>query len=131
DGDTVRLEPGGKAALTLPLTGGEAGDGKVTVTLSNGEGLSLEQVLDLPVRPAALPITTRRPIEIAANGSLTIDAQLLADSQLSGASVSLNVSRAAAFVIPALLMSLDRYPYGCTEQTASRALPLLYLSELS
>src|SRR5690606_24306785 len=23
DGDTVRLEPGGKAALTLPLTGGE------------------------------------------------------------------------------------------------------------
>ncbi|MCP8896243.1 alpha-2-macroglobulin family protein [Shinella daejeonensis] len=131
DGDTVRLEPGGKAALTLPLTGGEAGDGKVTVTLSNGEGLSLEQVLDLPVRPAALPITKRRPIEIAANGSLTIDDQLLADSQLSGASVSLNVSRASAFDIPALLMSLDRYPYGCTEQTASRALPLLYLSELS
>ena len=45
--------------------------------------------------------------------------------------MSLNVSRAAAFDIPALLMALDRYPYGCTEQTTSRALPLLYLSELS
>ncbi len=130
-GQTVKLEPGGKTALTLPLIGGEAGDGLVTVKLSNGSGMSLEQALNVPVRPAAMPITTRRPIEIAANGSLTIDDQLLADSQLAGASVSLSVSRAAAFDIPALLMALDRYPYGCTEQTTSRALPLLYLSELS
>jgi hypothetical protein len=28
-------------------------------------------------------------------------------------------------------MTLDRYPYGCAEQTTSRALPLLYVSELS
>jgi len=130
-GKTVTLTPGGKTALTLPLIGGEAGDGLVTIKLSNASGLSLEQVLNVPVRPAAMPITTRRPIEIAANGSLTIDDQLLADSQLAGASVSLSVSRAAAFDIPALLMALDRYPYGCTEQTTSRALPLLYLSELS
>lgn len=130
-GQTLMLEPGAKTALTLPLIGGEIGDGLVTVTLTDGNGLSLEQALNVPVRPAAMPITTRRPIEIAANGSLTIDDQLLADSQLGGASVSLSVSRAAAFDIPALLMSLDRYPYGCTEQTTSRALPLLYLSELS
>lgn len=130
-GQILKLEPGGKTALTLPLIGGEAGDGLVTVKLTNGADMSLEQVLNVPVRPAAMPITTRRPIEIAANGSLTIDDQLLADSQLAGASVSLNVSRAAAFDIPALLMALDRYPYGCTEQTTSRALPLLYLSELS
>ncbi|UPA26172.1 alpha-2-macroglobulin family protein [Shinella oryzae] len=130
-GQTLTLEPGAKSALTLPLIGGEIGDGLVTVTLTDGNGLSLEQALNVPVRPAAMPITTRRPIEIAANGSLTIDDQLLADSQLGGASVSLSVSRAAAFDIPALLMSLDRYPYGCTEQTTSRALPLLYLSELS
>ncbi|WP_242220133.1 alpha-2-macroglobulin family protein [Shinella zoogloeoides] len=130
-GQTIQLTPGGKTALTLPLIGGEAGDGLVTVKLTNGSGMSLEQALNVPVRPAAMPITTRRPIEIAANGSLTIDDQLLADSQLADASVSLSVSRAAAFVIPALLMALDRYPYGCTEQTTSRALPLLYLSELS
>ncbi|MGJ7040713.1 uncharacterized protein YfaS (alpha-2-macroglobulin family) [Shinella sp. BE166] len=130
-GQTLRLEPGAKSALTLPLIGGEVGDGVVTVKLSNGAGMSLEQALNIPVRPAAMPITTRRPIEIAANGSLTIDDQLLADSQLAGASVSLSVSRAAAFDIPALLMALDRYPYGCAEQTTSRALPLLYLSELS
>lgn len=128
---TVRLEAGGKADLTLPLIGGEVGAGIVTVALSNGSGQSFEQSLDIPVRPATLPVTTRRVLELAAGGSLTIDDQLLADSLLGSASVALNVSRASAFDIPALLMTLDRYPYGCAEQTTSRALPLLYLSELS
>ena len=29
--------------------------------------------------------------------------------------------------VPGLLRALDRYPYGCLEQTTSRALPLLYV----
>ncbi|MFD1328129.1 alpha-2-macroglobulin family protein [Mycoplana ramosa] len=128
---TVRLEAGGKADLTLPLVGGAVGNGVVTVALSDGTGRSWEQALDIPVRPATMPVTTRRVLELAAGGSLTIDDQLLADSILGGASVALNVSRSAAFDIPAILMTLDRYPYGCAEQTTSRALPLLYLSELS
>ncbi|ACP22730.1 putative inner membrane lipoprotein (plasmid) [Sinorhizobium fredii NGR234] len=128
---TVELEAGGKSAVTLPLTGQYPGNGLVTVTLSNAEGLSLEQAVNIPVRPAALPITQRQVVNIAAGSSLTVDDQLLTDSLLQGASVSLNVTRSAAFDIPALMMSLDRYPYGCAEQTTSRALPLLYLSELS
>ena len=28
------------------------------------------------------------------------------------------------------MRDLDKYPYGCSEQTVSRALPLLYLSDL-
>ncbi|MCD2183085.1 alpha-2-macroglobulin family protein [Rhizobium sp. GN54] len=128
---TVRLEAGGKTDLTLPLIGGEVGAGTVTVALSDGSGQSWEQSLDIPVRPATLPVTTRRVLELAAGSSLTIDDQLLADSLLGSASAALNVSRASAFDVPALLMALDRYPYGCAEQTTSRALPLLYLSELS
>jgi len=30
-----------------------------------------------------------------------------------------------------LLAALDRYPYGCTEQTVSRAMPLLYVNRLA
>ncbi|WOS64861.1 alpha-2-macroglobulin family protein [Sinorhizobium fredii] len=128
---TVPLEAGGKSAVTLPITGQHPGNGLVTVTLSNTAGLSLEQALHVPVRPAALPITQRQVVSIAAGSSLTVDDQLLADNLLQGAAVSVNVTRSAAFDIPALLMSLDRYPYGCAEQTTSRALPLLYFSELS
>jgi uncharacterized protein YfaS (alpha-2-macroglobulin family) len=127
----VTLAAGGKASVTLPLVGIQPGDGTVSVRLSNSTGLSLEQVLDIPVRPAAMPVTERRLVELKPGGSVTVDQALLSDSILQGASVAVNVSRSTAFDMPALLMSLDRYPYGCAEQTTSRALPLLYLSELA
>lgn len=128
---SLTLDAGGRMDLTVPLTGLEPGAGQVTLRLRNDAGLSLEQVLHLPVRPAALPMTERRVLALAPGNSLTVSGDLLADSILPGASVSVNVSRSSAFDIPALMMSLDRYPYGCTEQTTSRALPLLYLSELA
>ncbi|MGF9695005.1 alpha-2-macroglobulin family protein [Rhizobium sp. 0TCS1.26] len=130
-GRMIRLEAGGKQTLHLPLKGIRTGDGSVTLTLSGNGLAAMEQQLDLPVRPAVLPVTERRVIALAPGQSLTVDDNLLADAQLSGASVALSVTRSADFDIPALLMALDRYPYGCAEQTTSRALPLLYLSELS
>jgi uncharacterized protein YfaS (alpha-2-macroglobulin family) len=78
-----------------------------------------------------MPVTTKRVISLSANGgTLRIDGELLADSLLDGASVTVGVTRNAAFDVASLLMALDRYPYGCAEQTTSRALPLLYLSDL-
>src|SRR5690606_3329660 len=53
------------------------------------------------------------------------------DSLMDGASISIGISPLAALDIPSMLTSLDRYPYGCTEQTTSRAMPLLYVSELA
>jgi uncharacterized protein YfaS (alpha-2-macroglobulin family) len=127
---TLRLEAGQKTVVTLPVTALQPGPGAIRLALGNGGDVEVEQQLAVTVRPGALPITTRRPIAIAPGGSLTVDRNLLADSVLPGSSVSLNVSRAPAFDVPALLAMLDRYPYGCAEQTTSRALPLLYLSEL-
>ncbi|AYD02952.1 alpha-2-macroglobulin family protein [Neorhizobium sp. NCHU2750] len=127
----VELSAGGKASVTLPLVGIEPGDGTLSIRLANGSGLAVDQVLNIPVRPAALPVTERRLVDLKPGASVTVDGNLLADSVLQGASVSVNVSRSNAFDIPALLMSLDRYPYGCAEQTTSRALPLLYLSEMA
>ncbi|WP_421089091.1 alpha-2-macroglobulin family protein [Pseudochrobactrum sp. MP213Fo] len=128
----ITLEQGQKTALTLPLQAEQAGIAELTVQLTHESGLTIAQDLILPVRAASLPETTRKAVSLAAvNGSLVIDKQLLADQRMDGASVSINVSNAAGFDIPALLTSLDRYPYGCTEQTASRAMPLLYMSELA
>ena len=45
--------------------------------------------------------------------------------------VSLSVTPTAALDVATLLAALDRYPLGCTEQIVSRALPLLYVNELS
>ncbi|OLP60449.1 hypothetical protein BJF93_14390 [Xaviernesmea oryzae] len=120
----------GRVDVTLPLSGLSIGDGRITIAASLADGTRLEQVVTLPVRGTTMPLTTHLPVILKPGESLTVDSGLLAESRLDGASVSLSVARSAAFDIPALLMMLDRYPYGCAEQTTSRALPLLYLSEL-
>ena len=45
--------------------------------------------------------------------------------------VQLSVGPSTALDVAALLKALDRYPFGCSEQTTSRALPLLYVNELA
>ncbi|MBX3576754.1 MAG: alpha-2-macroglobulin family protein [Rhizobiaceae bacterium] len=130
--DKVTLAAGARQYLTIPLVAQTAGEAGLTIRLAHADGLTVEQTLALPVRPAAIPVTTRTVVNLAANGgSLRVDRELLAASLLDGAYVSVGVSPVSAFDVPSLLMTLDRYPYGCAEQTTSRALPLLYVSELA
>ena len=44
---------------------------------------------------------------------------------------ALSVGPSTALDAAALLRALDRYPFGCSEQITSRALPLLYVNELA
>lgn len=130
--ESLTLAAGERTSLLVPVTANETGDAAITVSLTHADGLHVTQDLILPIRSPAMPVTTRRVVSLAPNGgSIRLDEQLLADSLLDGASVSIGVSPSAAFDIPSLLMTLDRYPYGCAEQTTSRALPLLYVSELA
>ena len=63
-------------------------------------------------------------------GTLNLSGDLLADTLPGSGSVSVSISPLTALDVPALLKQLDRYPYGCTEQTVSRAMPLLYVNRL-
>jgi len=130
--DKLSLVGGKRVTMTVPLIAQTAGNAGITVRLTHPGGLAVEQALSLPVRPAAMPVTTRMVVDLGPNGSsLRVDRGLLAASLLEGATVSVGVSQSAAFDVPAMLTTLDRYPYGCAEQTTSRALPLLYVSELA
>ena len=66
----------------------------------------------------------------AKGGSLTLSKDLVADMLPGTTSVALSVSPLPELDVAGLVRDLDRYPYGCSEQTVSRALPLLYLSDL-
>jgi len=46
-------------------------------------------------------------------------------------SVSVSASLSTALDAATILKALDRYPYGCSEQITSRALPLLYVNDLA
>ena len=130
--DRLTLAGGRRQTLTVPLIAQTVGTAGITIRLSHADGTTVEQVLSIPVRPAAMPVTTRMVVDLGPDGrSLRVDRELLAASMIKGATVSVGVSQSAALDVPSLLMTLDRYPYGCAEQTTSRALPLLYVSELS
>lgn len=127
----IDLGEGARTAISLPLDGFSPGDDAVLISLAGPDGLALSRSEPIEVRPAAMPVTEKRVVSLSANGgSLRVDRELLQGSLLEGASVSIGVTKNAAFDVAALLMALDRYPYGCAEQTTSRALPLLYLSDL-
>jgi uncharacterized protein YfaS (alpha-2-macroglobulin family) len=56
---------------------------------------------------------------------------MFADLVPGSGAVSVSVGPSTALDAAAILKALDRYPFGCSEQITSRALPLLYVNELA
>src|SRR4029079_14965868 len=68
---------------------------------------------------------------IAKADSMTVTSDLFSDLVPGTGAVALSVGLSTALDAAALLKALDRYPYGCSEQITSGALPLLYVNELA
>jgi alpha-2-macroglobulin len=101
------------------------------VKVTGPDNFALERRYALDVRPAT-QILTRRSVRALAKGeTLTLAKDLFADfvpeTGRAGLSIALSTSLDAA----TLLNALDRYPFGCSEQIASRAMAMLYVNELA
>jgi len=120
-----------RGSITVPITAEAAGSGAVKVSVSGPSGFSLARGYGLTIRAPA-QILARRTIKPIAKGeSLTLSSDMFADLVPGTGSVSISVGGSAALDAAALLAALDRYPYRCSEQITSRALPLLYMSDLA
>jgi len=128
---TVKLDAKAKGNVVIPVTAGGQGMAVIDVTLKGPNVEEMSQRFTVAIQPGtgSLARRTVRPIEPGA--SLTLSKDLVADILAGTGAVSVSVSPSASLDVPGLLQSLDRYPYGCTEQTVSRALPLLYVNRLA
>ncbi len=128
---TVTLAAKAKGGVAIPVTAGGQGTAVIDVTLNGPDIEPLSQSFAIAIQPGtgSLARRTVRPIDPGA--SLTISRDLTADILAGTGSVSVSVSPLASLDVPGLLQALDRYPYGCTEQVVSRALPLLYVNRLA
>ena len=120
-----------RMAVTIPITASAAGAGTVEVKVTGPAAFALDRSFALTVRTPAQILARRTVKPIAKGESVTLSSDLFADLVPGTGSVSVSVGSLTALDAASLLAALDRYPFRCSEQTTSRALPLLYLSDLA
>ena len=130
---TVDLADKGKASLSIPLEApqGATGTASVKVTLTTPDGKALTKTLILPVQTNDPVIARQSQLALAAGDKFTLDANVFAGLQPGTAHATVALGAVARFNAPGILAALDSYPYGCTEQLASKAMPLLYFDEMA
>jgi alpha-2-macroglobulin len=127
----VTLKKGKRVALNFGLAANEAGTQTLDVSLTHKSGLRISRHVVLNVRAGQPATSTRQIVSLKPGESLPLSPAMLVSKIPGTGSVSVAITRSGQLDIPGILLRLDRYPYGCTEQTTSRAMPLLYLADLA
>ena len=128
---TVTLAEGARQVLSLPVTAAAAGRPVVTVRLTTPTGKALEQRLALDIRRSDPEVARVTRFTLAPGATFTFDADVFDGYAPGSGHATLAAGPVARLNAPGLLAALDRYPYGCTEQVTSRAMPLLYYEEVA
>lgn len=116
--------------LVLPLTARTEGISTVSMQVTGPASFSVSHAYSIQTRSPYLPasVLVRRTLQPGERWSPEPDGL----SSFAPGSASLQVSFSPMPMDAAALFdSLDRYPYGCTEQIVSRALPLLYANQMA
>ena len=128
---SLQLRAKQRDRVVVPLNASGAGPATVKVAIKGPGNFALERSYVMNVKPATQVLARRTVKPIAKGESLTLSSDLFADLVPGTGGVSLSVGVSTALDAATLLKALDRYPYGCSEQITSRAMPLLYVNELA
>jgi uncharacterized protein YfaS (alpha-2-macroglobulin family) len=127
---TLTLAEKQRGRVLVPVSATSAGPGTVNVGVSGPDGFTLERAYALDVRPATQLLTRRSVRELAAGETLTLNRDMFADFVPGSGRAALSVAISTSLDAAAMLQALDRYPFACTEQLASRAIAMLYADDL-
>lgn len=131
DDRTVSLPKGTREIFTVPLEGREPGIGSVEMAVTGPGGFAVSRAWPIQVRPPQLPETRQFVETMPPGGESVLGPDLLEPFMPGTAALAVSVSRWQGLDVPGLLRWLDRYPFGCLEQTTSRAMPLLYFNDIA
>ncbi len=126
---TVKLGAKAKASVNIPLRATGIGAALLDVTLK-GPKFQATQSVALAVEPGTSALVERGFHTLQPGESLTLSRDLLAEFIPTTGSVTASATPLGAVDVAELLTALDTYPWSCSEQTVSRAMPLLYRSKL-
>lgn len=120
-----------KVVYAIPVTAGDVGVQTVEVALTTPDGKVLKKTLTIPVQindPAVLHVSR---FDLKKDQEFTFDSAAFTGMTPGSAKATLAIGPIARLNAPGILAALDAYPYGCTEQITSKALPLLYFDEIA
>ena len=127
---SLSLAKGDRKDVTVPLTATEIGIAEVAVRAEGPGGYAVGSAYPIEVRSAFWPLTRVEKFTLAPGDSYTPAADLL-DGFVEGSGLAEISAAATPLNVAAIFKSLRTYPYMCTEQLVSRALPLLYAEQLA
>ena len=129
--DLGMLAKGQQGGGVLTVKGAMLGTGKLALAVTGPDGFSLTRDYQLSVRPAQTVTTSRMMSRLDPGGSFTLSRDLAAGMLPGSAEISMAVASVPDVNVPQLIKTLNRYPYGCAEQTTSSALPLLVMNDVA
>ncbi|WP_417446606.1 alpha-2-macroglobulin family protein [Kangiella sp.] len=124
---TLTLEPKGKALLALDVKASQfTGSGKVSLTVqSDNSDLNMNRSWSLGLRPAYAASIISKQAAINAGSQFTVSDDFASQYDNYGLKSVLTVSSTPPLDTGSYINGLLQYPYGCLEQTTSRAWPWL------
>jgi len=128
---TANLKPGDPdARAAFEVLAIAPGDTEMMLTVTGPNGRVFERRRTITTRPAAATQTRKFLTKLKPGKSLTVDPSLLDGLYPETTNVVLGVNPLPDLDLPSILAGLSRYPYGCAEQTTSKAMPLLHVKAL-
>jgi uncharacterized protein YfaS (alpha-2-macroglobulin family) len=129
---TQALRVGQRVLLPVQLEGRGLGIATISLNVKGPGGFNVTHSWQIESRAPQLDIARDETLPLAPKTTYTANGQLVADLVRGTSTVGLTVAAAHGYQdVPGLLKWLDKYPYGCIEQTTSRAMPLLVFNDLA
>ncbi len=127
----VVLRENGRAALAVDIEALSLGDHMVTVYATLPDQSVIRNDLRIGVRSNDAEVSITRRFRLGAGETLRLGDAIFDGFRKDSGHALVSAGPLARLDTPGLLSQLDRYPYGCTEQVTSVAMPLLYLSRIA
>ncbi len=129
---SVNLGAGERKLVSVPIDGSQLGIGQIALQVTGPGGFKVDRSYPIEVRAPQLPESSNDIALVAAGQENKFGHEMLAPYAPGTTKVAVTVKGSRGFDdVPGLLRWLDRYPYGCIEQTTSRAYPLVYYNDMA
>lgn len=129
---TVDLKTGERKMQRIDFKPDTLGHLTLKAVITGPNDIAVKREMTFEVMPPAGDIKRTTISSLKPHGgTLSVSSDLAYDLIPSRTRINLSVGPAARLDVPTLLAQLDRYPYGCAEQTVSRAMPLVVANALA